>query len=123
MTSQRWSSDSRAVSSSDFSARIRLRPGSPLSCSSWSLTRRPRRRRADTGVYEQQTDQELMFLVQADDAEAFGVLHDRLVRRALFVAHAMNVQNDRVEDVVQEAFLSVWRSRATYCKDRGRVHA
>lgn len=74
-------------------------------------------------MYEQETDQELMLLVQGNDEDAFGVLHDRLVRRALFVAHAMNVQNDRTEDVVQEAFLSVWRARATYSEERGRVHA
>jgi RNA polymerase sigma-70 factor (ECF subfamily) len=70
-----------------------------------------------------ETDQQLMLLVQADDTDAFAALHDRLVRRALFVAHAMNVQDDRVEDVVQEAFLSVWRARSTYRADRGRVHA
>lgn len=73
--------------------------------------------------YEQETDHALMLLVQGNDQEAFGVLHDRLVRRALFVAHALHVRGDRVEDVVQEAFLSVWRARASYCQERGRVHA
>jgi RNA polymerase sigma-70 factor, ECF subfamily len=70
-----------------------------------------------------ETDQELMLLVQADDTDAFAALHDRLVRRALFVAHALHVQDDRVEDVVQEAFLSVWRARSAYRAERGRVHA
>jgi RNA polymerase sigma-70 factor, ECF subfamily len=74
-------------------------------------------------LYERESDQGLMLLVQAGDADAFGTLHDRLVRRALFVAHAMHVRSDRVEDVVQDAFLSVWRARAAYHVDRGRVHA
>ncbi len=74
-------------------------------------------------MYEQESDRELMLLVQGDDTDAFEVLHDRLLRRALSVAHAMNVQNDRVDDVVQEAFWSVWRARAAYRPERGRVHA
>jgi RNA polymerase sigma-70 factor, ECF subfamily len=64
-----------------------------------------------------------MLLVQADDAEAFAALYDRLVGKALIVVRAMNVDRDRIEDVVQEAFLSVWRSRAIYRADRGKVRA
>jgi RNA polymerase sigma-70 factor (ECF subfamily) len=70
-----------------------------------------------------QTDQDLMALVQADDAEAFAALYDRLVGKALIVVRAMHVERDRVEDVIQEAFLSVWRSRAIYQPERGQVRA
>jgi RNA polymerase sigma-70 factor (ECF subfamily) len=70
-----------------------------------------------------QTDLELMLLVQAGDADAFAALYDRLVGKALLVAHAMHVEGDRVDDVVQDAFLAVWRSRAVYRADRGQVRA
>jgi RNA polymerase sigma-70 factor, ECF subfamily len=76
-----------------------------------------------TRSYQHATEQQLMSLVQADDAEAFGALYDRLAHRALSIAHTMRVDPGRVEDVVQDAFVSVWRGRAAYRVDRGRVHS
>ena len=68
-------------------------------------------------------EQKLMELVQQGDAEAFADLYDRLIGKALLVARAMHVDRDRVEDVVQDAFLSVWRARAAYRAESGQVRA
>ncbi len=66
-------------------------------------------------------DVELMVRVQADDPDAFGALYDRFGARAYRVAYAISRDGTRAEDIVQEAFLSVWRSRAAYQPQRGTV--
>lgn len=66
-------------------------------------------------------DEELMLRVQANDPAAFGVLFDRFAVRAMRLACAIARDNARAEDIVQEAFLSLWRSRATYQPRRGTV--
>lgn len=68
-------------------------------------------------------DANLMLRVQADDPEAFGALYDRFGSRAYRVAYAIARDSSRAEDVVQEAFLSIWRSRASYQPGRGAVVA
>ena len=66
-------------------------------------------------------DVELMQRVQADDPGAFGALYDRFGSRAYRVALAIARDKTRAEDIVQEALLSVWRSRAQYQPRRGAV--
>lgn len=68
-------------------------------------------------------DEDLMERVQADDADAFAVLFDRLGARAYRVAFVLAHERTRAEDIVQEAFLSVWRNRAAYDPQRGAVGA
>jgi RNA polymerase sigma-70 factor, ECF subfamily len=70
-----------------------------------------------------ETDEELMRRVQADDARAFGELYDRHVARALKVARSVGHQSTRAEDAVQEGFLSVWRSRGSYQPGMGSFRA
>lgn len=66
------------------------------------------------------SDSELMGRVQADDdTEAFAALHDRHATRAFRVALAICRSPSNAEDAVQEGFLSVWRSRASYSAGRG----
>jgi len=65
------------------------------------------------------SDEDLMRRVQADDPAAFGELYDRHVARALQVARTVTPQANRAEDAVQEGFLSVWRSRASYRPEMG----
>ncbi len=60
-----------------------------------------------------------MLRVQDDDARAFDVLYDRFARRAYRVALSIAHSDTRAEDIVQEGFLSVWRSRASYAPERG----
>jgi RNA polymerase sigma-70 factor (ECF subfamily) len=70
-----------------------------------------------------ETDEVLMRRVQADDAHAFGQLYDRHVARALSVARSVGHRSTRAEDAVQEGFLSVWRSRASYRPGAGPFQA
>lgn len=61
------------------------------------------------------SDQELMRLVQlSDDREAFSCLYDRHASQAFRVAHSICTRPVRAEEAVQEGFLSIWRSRASY---------
>lgn len=74
--------------------------------------------------FSQATDQELMRHVQSGDAEAFGVLYDRLAPTALGVARGVLCADvDRAQDAVQDGFLSIWRARAQYQPERGEVRA
>jgi RNA polymerase sigma-70 factor, ECF subfamily len=66
-------------------------------------------------------DEELMQLVYRSDASAFEVVYDRHADAAYSLAYRMCAQRALAEDVVQEAFLSLWRSRARYDRARGSV--
>ena len=66
-------------------------------------------------------DAELMLRVQAEDLDAFSALFTRFVTRAYRVAHSFTRERTRAEDIVQDAFLSIWRSRAAYDPERGAV--
>lgn len=69
------------------------------------------------------TDRELMVRVQADDAQAFGALYDRLAPRALRLASGLCPSGDQAQDAVQDGFLSMWRGRAGYRPESGEVHS
>jgi RNA polymerase sigma-70 factor, ECF subfamily len=66
-------------------------------------------------------DEELMQLVYRSKADAFEVIYDRHADAAFSLAYRMCSQRALAEDVVQEAFLSLWRSRARYDRNRGSV--
>jgi RNA polymerase sigma-70 factor (ECF subfamily) len=66
-------------------------------------------------------DEELMHLVYRSDANAFEVIYDRHADAAFSLAFRMCSQRALAEDVVQEAFLSLWRSRSHYDRQRGSV--
>jgi len=68
-------------------------------------------------------DEELMQLVYTGDTEAFAVVYDRHADIAYSLAHRICSQRTLAEDVVQEAFLSLWRSRARYDRSRGSVRS
>jgi RNA polymerase sigma-70 factor (ECF subfamily) len=68
-------------------------------------------------------DEELMELVRDGDAPAFTVVFDRHGSAAFSLAYRMCGQRARAEDVVQEAFLSLWRSGARYDPARGSVRS
>ncbi len=65
----------------------------------------------------------LMTKVTAGSAEAFGALYDRYCGRAYRVAFSVCRDDGRAQDAVQEAFVSVWNSRANYHAQRGTVAA
>ncbi len=66
-------------------------------------------------------DEELMQLVYRSSADAFEVIYDRHADAAFSLAYRICAQRALAEDVVQEAFLSLWRSRSRYDRNRGSV--
>jgi RNA polymerase sigma-70 factor (ECF subfamily) len=68
-------------------------------------------------------DEDLMELVRDGHARAFEVVFDRHAGAAFSLAYRMCGQRVRAEDVVQEAFLSLWRSGARYDRLRGSVRS
>ena len=66
-------------------------------------------------------DEEVMHLVQAGDPRAFEQLYDRHGGAAFSLAYRMTGDRVAAEDVSQEAFLSIWRSRLRYQPERGSV--
>jgi RNA polymerase sigma-70 factor (ECF subfamily) len=68
-------------------------------------------------------DEELMELVAEGDARAFELIYDRHGSVAFSLAYRMVGNRASAEDVVQEAFLSIWRSRVRYQAERGSVRS
>jgi RNA polymerase sigma-70 factor (ECF subfamily) len=66
-------------------------------------------------------DEEVMQLVQQADPRAFELLYDRHGGAAFSLAYRMTGDRTAAEDVSQEAFLSIWRSRLRYQPERGSV--
>ena len=64
-----------------------------------------------------------MQMVHEGDARAFEVVFDRHANASFSLAYRMCGRRSLAEDVVQEAFLSVWRSGARYDSARGSVRS
>src|SRR6476646_7038239 len=59
-------------------------------------------------------DIRLMLLVRDDDAVAFGELVERFQNRLVAVMHHLVGNADEAEDLAQEVFLRVYRTRKKY---------
>jgi RNA polymerase sigma-70 factor, ECF subfamily len=68
-------------------------------------------------------DEDLMPLVSRKDPVAFEVFYDRHGAAAYSLAYRIVGDPTAAEDVSQEAFLSIWRSKARYDPARGSVRA
>jgi RNA polymerase sigma-70 factor, ECF subfamily len=68
-------------------------------------------------------DEELMTLVYEGDTRAFEVIFDRHAGVALSLAYRMCGSRTLAEEIVQEAFMSLWRSTARYDPRRGSVRS
>jgi RNA polymerase sigma-70 factor (ECF subfamily) len=66
-------------------------------------------------------DEDLMALVPEGHARAFEVVFDRHAGPAFSLAYRVCGRRTMAEEVVQEAFLSLWRSNARYDRARGSV--
>jgi RNA polymerase sigma-70 factor, ECF subfamily len=66
-------------------------------------------------------DEDLMQLVRRGEAKAFEVVYERHANAAFSLAYRMCGSRAAAEDVVQEAFLSLWRSGTRYDRARGSV--
>ena len=68
-------------------------------------------------------DLDLIARISEGDASSLGALYDRHNPIAFRVALSIVHDRGRAEDVVQEAFLSVWRKGGSYTPGRGSVRA
>jgi RNA polymerase sigma-70 factor (ECF subfamily) len=66
-------------------------------------------------------DEDLISLVPRGDAEALAVLYDRHSRVAYSLAYRMMGERQAAEDLLQDAFLEIWRGAATYRAERGSL--
>jgi RNA polymerase sigma-70 factor, ECF subfamily len=66
-------------------------------------------------------DEDLMQLVRQGDPRAFELVYERHATAAFSLAYRMTGRRGAAEDVVQEAFLSIWRAGARYDRARGSV--
>ena len=62
-----------------------------------------------------------MAMVRDGEVRAFDVIFDRHAGAAFSLAYRMCGRRAMAEDVVQEAFMSLWRSGARYDRRRGSV--
>lgn len=70
---------------------------------------------------ESLADEEVMHLVQDGNPRAFELLYERHGGAGFSLAYRMVGDRVVAEDISQEAFLSIWRSRHRYQPDRGSV--
>ncbi|MGB1584057.1 MAG: RNA polymerase sigma factor [Solirubrobacterales bacterium] len=77
-------------------------------------------KRSDSGLHEM-ADEDLMALAQRDDLEAFELLYERHKRVAYSLARRIVGSGGNADDVVQETFISVWRSIERYDPKRASV--
>ena len=66
-------------------------------------------------------DEDLISLVVGSNAEAFATLYDRHGRAAYSLSYRMMGEKQVAEDLVQDAFLKVWRGAGSYRTERGSV--
>lgn len=66
-------------------------------------------------------DEDLLTLVERGDADAFEVIYDRHSRVAFSLAFRLLGDRQSAEDLVQDAFLAVWRGASGYASARGSV--
>jgi RNA polymerase sigma-70 factor (ECF subfamily) len=67
------------------------------------------------------SDRELLARVREGDREAFAQLYDRYGDAAYSLAVRIVRDRDLAADVVQDAFLAVWKNAASFDPDRGQA--
>ena len=67
------------------------------------------------------SDEALIALVARGDDSALGELYDRVGRVAYSIAHRILRDERLAEDAVQEGFLAVWRSAASFRAERAKA--
>jgi RNA polymerase sigma-70 factor (ECF subfamily) len=69
----------------------------------------------------EETDEELLTRIRNRDVSALDLLYERHKSMAFALALKIVRSREIAEEVIQDAFLSVWRQGATYQAGRGRV--
>jgi RNA polymerase sigma-70 factor, ECF subfamily len=84
---------------------------------------RPNRSREESTLVRlrELADEDLMAHVRRGEAAAFEVIYERHCGAAFSLAYRMCGKRSIAEEVVQESFLSLWRSGARYDQTRGSV--
>ena len=72
---------------------------------------------------EQQSDDQILHRIMALDESALGELYDRYGSLLYSLAYRICRRADAAEEVVQETFMTVWRSAKTWQSDRWSVQA
>jgi RNA polymerase sigma-70 factor (ECF subfamily) len=67
------------------------------------------------------SDEQLLEALGRRDLNALEALYDRYNKVAYSLAYRITGDRGTAEDVVQDAFLSVWRQAASFRRDRGAV--
>lgn len=68
-------------------------------------------------------DEQLLVRIGRREKPAFEAFYDRFERRAFSLAYRITGDRSRAEDVVQEAFLSIWKNAGRYDPQRGSAGA
>ena len=66
-------------------------------------------------------DEDLVYLVHDSESQAFAALYNRHSQAAYYVAYRMMGERQAAEDLVQDAFIKVWRGAGGYRSERGSV--
>ena len=74
----------------------------------------------DSGLHRL-ADEDLIQLSSRGDAAAFQIIYERHTDAAYSLAYRMCGRRGLAEDVIQEAFLALWRSGTRYDRTRGSV--
>lgn len=64
-------------------------------------------------------DEVLLVRIGQRQKDSFEVFYDRYERRAFSLAYRITGQRQKAEEVVQEAFLSIWKNARRFDPDRG----
>jgi RNA polymerase sigma-70 factor (ECF subfamily) len=83
----------------------------------------PRQRRNHKSDLLSLADEDLMVHVAGGDAQAFEIIFDRHGDVAFSLAYRMCGRRGMAEDIIQESFLSLWRSGERYDRSRGGVRS
>lgn len=68
-------------------------------------------------------DGALLLAIVQRDQQAYAILYDRYARFALRIAYQILREQGQAEDAVQEGFLRIWRSAASFDPQRGSAQA
>lgn len=79
--------------------------------------------RIGKGTLRDLADEDVMARFQDGEARAFEVIFDRHAAVAFSLAYRICGRRAIAEDIVQESFLSLWRSGARYDPTRGSVRS
>ena len=77
----------------------------------------PNQARVSTG--DEQSDEHVMLAISKGDEDSLGLLYDRYGKLSFSLAYRILGDDGQAEDVVQEAFIKVWRMARTFNTVRG----